>query len=195
LLGNNENAASGINELSFILNECQSYNVDVDFTLARGLNYYTGTIFEVKAPETVQMGSIGGGGRYDNLTELFGVPDIPGVGISFGVDRIYDVMEELKLFPENLETGIDCFVFQYGKEESGFAYKILQQIREKGISCELFHEPAKMDKQFKYADKKHIRFAVIIGSKEIAEKKAVIKNLKTGVQENVAFDKLGDYLK
>lgn len=194
LLENNENATSGANELNYILSECQAYNLDIDFTLARGLNYYTGTIFEVKAPESVQMGSIGGGGRYDNLTELFGVPNIPGVGISFGVDRIYDVMEELNLFPENLQTGIKAIFFNMGESESQFAHKLMQPLREHGISCELFHEPSKMDKQFKYADKKNIRFAVIIGSKEIEEKNAVIKNLKTGTQENVGFGELVEYL-
>ena len=195
LLENNENATAGVNELSYILSECLTYNIDIDFTLARGLNYYTGTIFEVKAPESVQMGSIGGGGRYDNLTELFGVANIPGVGISFGVDRIYDVMEELNLFPENLQIGTKALFFNMGESESQFAYKLMQPLREHGISCELFHEPSKMDKQFKYADKKNIRFAVIIGSKEIEEKNAVIKNLKTGTQENVGFGELVGYLK
>ncbi len=195
LLENNENATSGANELNYILNECIAYNIDIDFTLARGLNYYTGTIFEVKAPERVQMGSIGGGGRYDNLTELFGVPNIPGVGISFGVDRIYDVMEELNLFPGNLQIGTTALFFNMGDSESKIAYQLMQPLREHGISCELFHEPSKMDKQFKYADKKNIRFAIIIGSKEIEEKNAVIKNLKTGTQENVGFEKLVEFLK
>ena len=195
LLENNESATAGVNELSYILSECLTYNIDIDFTLARGLNYYTGTIFEVKAPDTVQMGSIGGGGRYDNLTELFGVPNIPGVGISFGVDRIYDVMEELNVFPENLQIGTKALFFNMGESESQFAYKLMQPLRQEGISCELFHEPSKMDKQFKYADKKNIRFAVIIGSKEIEEKKAVVKNLKTGTQENVGFEKLVEFLK
>ena len=195
LLENNENATAGANELSYILSECLSFNIDIDLTLARGLNYYTGTIFEVKAPESVQMGSIGGGGRYDNLTELFGVPNIPGVGISFGVDRIYDVMEELNLFPENLQIGTKALFFNMGDSESKIAYQLMQPLREHGISCELFHEPSKMDKQFKYADKKNIRFAVIIGSKEIEEKNAVIKNLKKGTQENVGFGELVEYLK
>jgi histidyl-tRNA synthetase len=195
LLENNENATAGVNELSYILSECLTYNIDIDFTLARGLNYYTGTIFEVKAPDTVQMGSIGGGGRYDNLTELFGVPNIPGVGISFGVDRIYDVMEELNLFPENLHIGTKALFFNMGESESQFAYKLMQPLRQEGISCELFHEPSKMDKQFKYADKKNIRFAVIIGSKEMEEKNAVVKNLKTGAQENIGFEKLVEFLK
>lgn len=194
LLENNENAISGANELSYILSECLSYNIDIDFTLARGLNYYTGTIFEVKAPDSVQMGSIGGGGRYDNLTELFGVANIPGVGISFGVDRIYDVMEEMNLFPENLQTGIKALFFNMGESESNFAYKIMQQVRENGIPCDLYHESSKIDKQFKYADKKGVHFAVIIGSKEMEEKKAVVKNLKTGTQENVGFEKLVEFL-
>ncbi|MEI8052184.1 MAG: histidine--tRNA ligase [Bacteroidota bacterium] len=191
----NTGASEGKSELAFVLNHCEKYNIEIDFTLARGLNYYTGIIFEVKAPLNVQMGSIGGGGRYDNLTELFGVPNVPGVGISFGVDRIYDVMEELKLFPENLQSGIQAIFFNMGEKESLFAYKIMQQVRDNGISCEMFHEFTKMEKQFKYADKKNINFAIIIGSKEIEEKNAVVKNLKTGVQENIGFGELVEYLK
>ncbi len=112
------------------------------------------------------MGSIGGGGRYDNLTGLFGVPNIPGVGISFGVDRIYDVMEESNLFPDKMQKGVTALFFNMGDEESKFVFKQMQQLRNKGISCELFHGPAKMDKQFKYAVKKNIEYAIIIGNKE-----------------------------
>src|SRR4029078_1249675 len=122
----------------------------IDFTLARGLNYYTGIIFEVKA-KNVQIGSIGGGGRYDDLTGLFGVPDIPGVGISFGVDRIYDVMEELKLFPADVHIGTQVLFFNLGEEESRKAFELMQQLRAKGIRSEIFHETTKFDKQFKYA--------------------------------------------
>jgi len=136
------------------------------------------------------MGSIGGGGRYDDLTGLFGVPNIPGVGISFGVDRTYDVLEELNLFPENLQVGTKALFFNLGESESLFALKCMQDLRKDGISCELFHETAKMDKQFKYADKKNIPFAVIIGSKELASGEAVVKNLKTGIQESVPINKL-----
>src|SRR6201991_430699 len=142
-----------------------SKDLIVDLTLARGLNYYTGTIFEVKAVG-VQMGSIGGGGRYDDLTSTFGVPNIPGVGISFGVDRIYDVMEELKLFPETVQTGTKVLFFNLGEAESRKAYTLMQQLRNKGVAVELFHEQAKFDRQFKYADKKSIPYVIIIGEEE-----------------------------
>ena len=190
ILGKNSQAAEGISELKFIIENASKVNIDIDFTLARGLNYYTGSIFEVKAPATVQMGSIGGGGRYDNLTGLFGVPNIPGVGISFGVDRIYDVIEELQLFPKDLQVSTKALFFNMGEKESLVAYEVMQQIRQSGIACEMFHEPAKMDKQFKYAEKKNIAYAIIIGSKEMVENNCIIKNLATGNQENVAIDKL-----
>jgi len=195
LLGNNENAKKGIEELTWITQKSTTANIEIDFTLARGLNYYTGSIFEVKAPDTVQMGSIGGGGRYDNLTELFGVPGIPGVGISFGVDRIFDVLEELNLFPANAQLGTQVIFFNLGESESLHAYTIMQYIRKNGISAELYHESVKLDKQFKYADKKKIAFAVILGSKEIEEKICLVKHLKTGIQDSVAIDGLSDYLK
>jgi histidyl-tRNA synthetase len=165
----------------------------VDFTLARGLNYYTGIIFEAKAPSEVKIGSIGGGGRYDDLTGLFGVPNIPGVGISFGVDRIYDVMEELKLFPETIEVGTKVLFFNLGAEESKTAYQLLQQLRKNRIASEIYHEPTKFDKQFKYAEKKNIPFAIIIGSKEIETKTCVIKDLRSGEQRSVGFDTLSEF--
>jgi histidyl-tRNA synthetase len=195
LLGSNEIAKKGFEELQWITQHSTQAHVEIDFTLARGLNYYTGSIFEVKAPDTVQMGSIGGGGRYDNLTELFGVPGIPGVGISFGVDRIFDVMEELNLFPEDAQFGTKVMFFNLGESESLLAYTIMQDIRKIGISAELYHESVKLDKQFKYADKKKIGYAVILGSKEIAERVCMVKHLKTGIQESVSIDGLSDYLK
>lgn len=185
LIGDNATGNKGIDEIEFILNyQTTNHKLQTDFTLARGLNYYTGIIFEVKAKDA-QMGSIGGGGRYDDLTGLFGVPNIPGVGVSFGVDRIYDVMEELKLFPEAVQTGTQVLFFNLGEAESKTAFGLMQQLRDKGISCEIFHEQAKFDKQFKYADKKGIPFAVIIGTKEMEEGTAVIKNLKSGEQQSV----------
>jgi len=195
LLGDNENALQGIKELKYILSQTQNANIDVDFTLARGLNYYTGSIFEVKAPITVQMGSIGGGGRYDNLTGLFGVPNIPGVGVSFGVDRIYDVMEELNLFPEDLNVSTKALFFNMGEKESQYAYELMQKLREADIACELFHESSKLDKQFKYAEKNNIQFVVLIGNDELKENTCLLKNLKTGVQEKVAINNLIDMLR
>lgn len=185
LFPGNETAKKGIEELRFISEQTKNINLDIDFTLARGLNYYTGTIFEAKAPADVQMGSIGGGGRYDDLTGLFGVPNIPGVGISFGVDRIYDVLDELNLFPENLQVGTKALFFNLGEGEARYAFEHMQELRNKGIACELFHEQAKMDKQFKYAEKKNIPYVIIIGSKEMQSGEAVVKNLSTGVQETV----------
>jgi histidyl-tRNA synthetase len=201
LFANSEIGKKGIEEIEYVLSTVnrQSSNSSslithhsllIDFTLARGLNYYTGIIFEAKAPAEVKIGSIGGGGRYDDLTGLFGVPDIPGVGISFGVDRIYDVMEELNLFPETVEQGTKVLFFNLGEEESKTAYQMLQQLRSKGIASELFHEPAKLDKQFKYAEKKNIPFVIIVGSKEIENKTATVKNLKTGEQKTIGFDEL-----
>ncbi len=186
----NETANKGIEELKYVIDQAKNTNLFIDFTLARGLNYYTGTIFEAKAPANVDMGSIGGGGRYDDLTGLFGVPNIPGVGISFGVDRIYDVLEELHLFPENLQVSTRALFFNLGEKESLFAFNCMQEIRNFGIASELYHENVKMDKQFKYADKKNIPFAIIIGSKEMESGEAVVKNLKTGVQETLPVNEL-----
>ncbi len=187
-------AEQGLQELSYIIQHCNNINIDIDFTLARGLNYYTGSIVEVKAPAEVQMGSIGGGGRYDDLTGLFGVPGIPGVGISFGVDRIYDVMELMNLFPEDLQgSGTAVLFFNMGSEEADFSYQIMQQLRGAGISSELYHESTKLDKQFKYAEKKGIQHVVIIGSKEVANATCIVKNLKSGVQQEMNLNQLQEY--
>lgn len=195
LLGHIAEGAQGIKELQQILNLVSNVNIEIDFTLARGLNYYTGTIFEAKAPPEVQMGSIGGGGRYDNLTGLFDVPGIPGVGISFGVDRIYDVLEELQLFPAQVDAGTRVIFFNMGTTESIFAYRIMQQLREYAIPCEMYHEPVKISKQFSYAERKKIPYAVIIGSKEIEQNYCLVKNLSTQLQEVVVFDRLKDFFK
>lgn len=189
LFGDNKTGKEGISDIDYILDYQSHANVKIDFTLARGLNYYTGIIFEIKA-SYVEMGSIGGGGRYDDLTSLFGVPNIPGVGISFGVDRIYDVMEELKLFPDNIQTATKVLFFNLGEQESSKAFYILQQLRDMGIGGELFLENAKFDKQFKYAEKKGIPNVAILGSKELAEGKFLLKNLKSGQQITVDFDDL-----
>lgn len=166
--------------------------MQVDLTLARGLNYYTGAIFEVKA-KNIKMGSIGGGGRYDDLTGLFGVPGIPGVGISFGVDRIYDVLEELQLFPDQVTGGTQVLFFNLGIAESKKAFALMQQLRAKGVRCEIYHEQAKFDKQFKYADRKHITYAVMIGSRELENETCNIKNLVTGEQLTFSFNELQAY--
>lgn len=193
LLGHIKSGKEGISEVAFLLNETRNINVDIDFTLARGLNYYTGIIFEAKAPAEVQMGSIGGGGRYDDLTGLFDVPGIAGVGVSFGVDRIYDVLEELKLFPEDVHSGTKAIFFNMGETESRFAFGVMQQLRAKDISCEMYHEFAKINKQFSYAEKKKIGHAIIIGSKEIEQNYCLVKDLSTGLQEVIVFEKLFEY--
>jgi len=195
LVGTVDTGKSGILDLKALLenDSLKSVNIELDPTLARGLNYYTGTIFEAKAPAAVKMGSIGGGGRYDDLTGLFGVPHIPGVGISFGVDRIYDVLEELQLFPENINISTQVLFFNLGEKESKTAFELIQQLRNKGVRCELYHENSKFDKQFKYAEKKNIPYVVIIGEKEVKEQICNIKNLKTGKQETIHQTKLEGY--
>jgi len=139
------------------------------------------------------MGSIGGGGRYDDLTGTFGVPGIPGVGISFGVDRIYDVMEELG-FPDYVQTGTKVLFFNLGEAESKTAFGLMQQLRSHNIACEMYHEQAKFDKQFKYADKKGIHYAIILGSKELEDGTCVIKDLRKGEQTTVNHDALTTFL-
>lgn len=192
LMGNNPTAIKGIEELEYILayhsNKFQS-KIVVDFTLARGLNYYTGVIFEIKAIGA-QMGSIGGGGRYDDLTGLFGVPNVPGVGISFGVDRIYDVLEELQLFPEAVQKSTRVLFFNLGIEEHQTAFHLMQELRERGIAAELYHEQSKFDKQFKYAEKKQVPYVVIIGSTELTEGTCIIKNIVTGEQKTILQQEL-----
>jgi histidyl-tRNA synthetase len=189
LVDNSISGKEGLAEIQYILDNTQHHpysgKILVDPTLARGLNYYTGTIFEIKAADIV-FGSIGGGGRYDDLTGLFGVPNIPGVGISFGVDRIYDVMEELKLFPPDIQVGTQVLFFNLGDNESRHAFSLMQQLRRGGVRCELYHEISKFDKQFKYAEKKNIPYIIIIGEKEMNEGTCNIKKLSTGVQQTIA---------
>ncbi|MCX6288699.1 MAG: histidine--tRNA ligase [Bacteroidetes bacterium] len=196
LLGDNAAGQAGIAELNFVLNYHNATGMAkylvADFTLARGLNYYTGLIFEVKAKDA-QMGSIGGGGRYNDLTSLFGVPNIPGVGISFGVDRIYDVMEEKDLFPASVAQSTQVLFFNLGEQEALQSYKLMLALRNKKIACEIYPEKSKFDKQFKYAEKKNIPTIIIIGSDELAAKKCTVKNLNSGQQDTITFEALMDY--
>lgn len=184
----------GVEELEFVVENANALGIDnlvFDITLARGLDYYTGAIFEVKA-SSVEMGSIGGGGRYDNLTEVFGIKNIPGIGISFGLDRIYLVMEELNLFPENTKANVEYLFANYGEKESLEASKIIAQLRMKGISCELYPENTKkISKQFTYAEKKGIPNIIFIGEEEIANGTISVKNLELGEQKNL---KISDFL-
>lgn len=195
IIGNIDEGKAGVEEIKNVLHNAAGKNIVVDFTLARGLNYYTGIIYEAKAPSSVKMGSIGGGGRYDDLTGLFNVPGIPGVGISFGVDRIYDVLEELNLFPENLEESTKAIFFNMGEQESAYAFGIMQQLRSAGVASILFHEAAKLNKQFTYAEKYNIPYAIIIGSKEIEQQLCLVKDLAKGEQHEVIFDQLATFFK
>ena len=191
IFAGNEIGLKGVSELSYVNSQLSTLNSQliIDPTLARGLNYYTGTIFEVKALG-VQIGSIGGGGRYDDLTGLFGVPNVPGVGISFGVDRIYDVLTELEAFPAEVSTGTQLLFFNLGEAEATKAFELAEQMRARGIGCELYHENAKFDKQFKYAEKKNIPYVAILGSRELGLQEVNIKNLATGEQRKVPFSEL-----
>ncbi len=195
LIGSTESGQKGIDDMRHLDSQLTTHNSQliIDPTLARGLNYYTGIIFEAKAPPQVKIGSIGGGGRYDDLTGLFGVPNIPGVGISFGVDRIYDVMEELDLFPGDVHVGTQILFFNLGEKESEAAFKLMQELRNRNIRCELYNENVKFDKQFKYAEKKNIPYAVIIGSKELEEKTCTIKNLQQSSQQTISQQELINY--
>lgn len=188
----NEIGLKGVEELEFVITQSLNLGVDIqnlvfDITLARGLDYYTGAIFEVKADEA-QMGSIGGGGRYDNLTEVFGVKNVPGIGISFGLDRIYLVMEELNLFPEEATSNVEYLFANFGGEETIEALKLIIQLREKGISAELYPENAKINKQFTYAEKKGIKNLVFLGEEEIKNRTVTFKNLEIGEQKTVSLD-------
>ncbi len=192
---NNTTSLFGLSEVIKVfdyvksINEEAFRNVKIDPTLARGLSYYTGCIFEVKV-NNVNMGSISGGGRYDNLTGMFGLPDVSGVGISFGVDRIYDVMEELQLFPESAQISTQVLITNFDNQFETYALPILQQLRAAGISSELYPEQAKLNKQMSYADKKNIPFVLLIGSEEIASEKLKFKNMRTGEQESLTLNEV-----
>lgn len=192
LLGQQPEALAVLTALQQLIEDLQDQQVNavLDPTLARGLNYYTGTIFEIKAPERVSIGSIGGGGRYDDLTGLFGVPGIPGVGLSFGVDRIYDVLEELQLFPEDSSLGTQVLFFNLGQAEMRAAFTQLQGLRERGIAAELYPETIKFDKQFKYAEKKNIPYIAIIGQEEITNQQVNVKNIRSGEQRTYSWSAL-----
>ena len=162
----------------------EGLDIVLDLCLARGLNYYTGAIFEVKALD-VQMGSITGGGRYDNLTGIFGMPDVSGVGISFGADRIYDVLTELDLYPTDLQSTTQLLFATFGQAELRYALSLAGELRAAGLCVEVYPEPTKMKKQMGYADNKHIPFVAIIGGDEMAAQKMMLKNMNTGEQQLV----------
>ena len=165
------------------------FSIELDLCLARGLNYYTGAIFEVKALDA-QIGSITGGGRYDNLTGIFGLPGVSGVGISFGADRIYDVLTELDLFPKELQSATQVLFATFGTNELRYALRWAKALREAGITTEVYPEPTKMKKQMGYADAKQIPFVAIVGGDEMAQNKVMLKNMSSGEQKLVEFDEL-----
>ena len=192
LIGESVIGKKGMTECRWVLDACKEDKItlELDLTLARGLDYYTGIIYEAQAPPSVKIGSIGGGGRYDDLTGLFGSPGITGVGISFGVDRIYDVLEEMDLFPPSLQNQTKAVFFNLGEKECMFAYKYVKQLRNAGIACEIFPDMQKIDKQFKYAERKKIPFAIIIGSHEMEKGIGQVKDLTTGTQKEIELDHL-----
>ncbi|RCU42841.1 histidine--tRNA ligase [Chryseobacterium lacus] len=192
-----ETGIEGVEELEFVIQQCKNLGIVdqlvFDITLARGLDYYTGAIFEVKAQQ-VEMGSVGGGGRYNNLTEVFGVKNVPGIGISFGLDRIYLVMQELHLFPENTVSKVQFLFTNYGEKETTEAIKVMTKLRDKNISCELYPEAVKLKKQFTYAEKKEIPFIIFYGEQEIKEGKISMKNMETGEQNTLTLNEFYDIL-
>lgn len=193
LIGKTNLGAKGIEELEALLHLAghtwQNLKVKVDPSLARGLDYYTGTIFEVTA-NNADMGSIGGGGRYDNLTEMFGLKGMSGVGISFGAERIYDVMEEQNLFPEELEQGTMALFINFGGDAEAAALKGVQELRANNISAELYPDVAKFAKQMKYADKKQVRYTVFLGEEEIKAHKLKVKNMESGEENLLTMEQL-----
>lgn len=195
LLADSEIGKKGIEELEYINTKIEALglstiSLDLDVTLARGLNYYTGAIFEVAAPKTVAMGSIGGGGRYDDLTGIFGLKNMSGVGISFGLDRIYLVIEELDLFPDQALKGTKLLFINFGETESLYCLKAVKKLREAGITSELYPDAAKMKKQMSHADKRNIQFVVLAGAEEIEQDVYTLKNMKTGDQKRLSISEL-----
>lgn len=189
-LAESEVGQNGLDELTEVLSQVKVLGLskgelNFDVTLARGLNYYTGAIFEVKAHD-VKMGSICGGGRYDDLTALFGLKGLSGVGISFGADRIYDVMTELELFPKELDRTLDILFVNFGSEEAKYSLKLLQQVRSFGLAAELYPSSAKLQKQLKYANDRNVAYVVMIGAEEAANGTLSFKNMETGAQEQLS---------
>ncbi len=190
---NEEEAMKGVKELYFVWHQMMVLMPDaplkIDLTLARGLNYYTGSIIEVKATD-VAIGSIGGGGRYDDLTSVFGLPNVSGVGISFGLDRIYEVMEELKLFPENLQTGSKILFINFGGDSEMYALQLVQKLRAKNLAVEIYPSNEKIKKQMEYAHRKKVPFVVLIGEEEMKTQKFQLKNMETGEQQALSLDEI-----
>lgn len=197
ILASSETGIKGVNELEIILNyiDALSLNsaIEIDLSLARGLNYYTGAIIEVKAKD-VAFGSICGGGRYDDLTGIFGLSNMSGVGISFGADRIYDVMEQLELFPAESAASSKLMFVNFGDKEAQACLKLLAQVRKAGIASELYPDATKMKKQLDYANKKNIPFVALVGENEMANSTVTVKSMATGEQHLIPFHQLTEFL-
>jgi histidyl-tRNA synthetase len=192
LLVESSTGMQGISEVEELLSETESLGLraaqcQLDVTLARGLNYYTGAIFEVSAPADVNMGSIGGGGRYDDLTGIFGLTDVSGVGISFGLDRIYLVLEQLDLFPDALDQSLEVFCLNFGGKEGKAALKLVLQLRTLGIRADLYPNDAKISKQFKYADKRNVPYVILIGEEELENGIFTVKDMQSGSQKGYSL--------
>lgn len=198
LLKSSEMGMKGIEEMRYVLNQAMALSltsqVELDVSLARGLNYYTGTILEVKALD-VEMGSISGGGRYDNLTGVFGLSGVSGVGISFGADRIYDVLNTLNLYPDDTLVSTKVLFINFGGDEATHSLKSVMRLRAQGIAAELYADEAKMKKQMAYANAKAIPFVAMIGENEIATNTITLKNMTTGEQQNLTFENVLETLK
>jgi histidyl-tRNA synthetase len=193
-LKDSEIGLKGIEELQVVLNHINRIGLKrgefvVDVTLARGLNYYTGAIFEVKAKD-VKMGSICGGGRYDDLTGLFGLKGVSGVGISFGADRIYDVLNELNLFPSEVTKGLPVLFVNFGEKEAEKCLDLANELRANNIACEVYPSAAKLQKQMKYANDRNVQFVILIGENELNSSSFVLKNMETGEQTTLKFEEL-----
>ena len=198
VIGSSETGVKGIEEMTEIFGYVDQLGlelpIELDLSLARGLNYYTGAIFEVKALDYA-IGSICGGGRYDDLTGIFGLPNTSGVGISFGADRIYDVMTGLELFPEEVNFTTKVLFVNLGQQEQMASMQIIRTLRDNGIAAEIYPESAKMKKQMEYANRRSIPYVVIIGSNELAERQVTVKNMLSGEQQSVAFEEVAELLK
>ena len=193
-LAASETGLQGLDELQFILDSTtelglEKADLEFDITLARGLNYYTGAIFEVKA-HGVKMGSIVGGGRYDDLTGLFGMKGMSGVGISFGADRIYDILTELDLFPAVIDKGLTLMFVNFGENEQKACMKMVHQIRKEGIACELYPSSAKMQKQLKYANDRNVQYVALVGEEELSRNVVKLKNMESGEQQELTLKEL-----
>ena len=199
LLQNSEEGRKGVSELRYIIESIdelglQSAHLAIDVTLARGLNYYTGAIFEVSAPDGIAMGSIGGGGRYDDLTGIFGLKNVSGVGISFGLDRIYLVLEELDLFPKSLEKSLDVLCLNFGEKEALASLKLTNELRKVGIKSDVYPSNTKIQKQFKYANNRHVPYVILLGTEELSNDSFVVKNMETGEQKAYNLDEVGTFI-